>query len=80
MNEEDEPEPIVISIILAPWRLVKGVLSGIKRSVLSHFPAFSYLREKQKRDALEVSKELEDVAGATRELERRLKNYEKEEE
>jgi len=79
MNEEDEPEPIVISIILAPWRFVKGLWSGLWRRVFSHFPAFSYLREQQKRDEMEVAKELEDVAGATRELERRVEKFEKEE-
>ncbi len=77
---EEEPEPPVVAIILAPWRFVKGLWSGFWRRVFSHFPAFSYLRERQKRDEMEVSKELEGVAGATRELERRVEKYEKEEE
>ncbi|RLG19256.1 hypothetical protein DRN67_03195 [Candidatus Micrarchaeota archaeon] len=67
-------EPWWLSIILAPFRLVKRFFGW----VLSKFPMTDYLLTEYGRNKEDVEEEMEEVLVSTKELERRLKKMEAE--
>ena len=74
----EEPEPLVISVIAAPWRFIRGLFSGAWHRLLGRFPILAYGLERRSQDKFEVEKEMQEAAEATRELERKVEKYEKE--
>jgi len=77
-EEVEEPEPLLLTIVMAPFRLVKGLLAWVFKKIIGLSPALEYMLEQRERDRQEMMKETAELAAATKELERRLEKIEKE--
>jgi len=70
----EELEPPLFALIMAPFRLVKRFF----RWLLSKLPITDYMLDQYERDSREVAEEMENSMRSTKEIERRIKEIEKE--
>ena len=70
----EEPEPPLLSIIMAPFRLAKRFVRGI----LARLPITDYMLRQYERDREEVEGEIEDALRSTGEMEREIRELERE--